>query len=289
MKSLYNSIKPNRTSIEDINNLNFEIVQSENRKLERLENLYKENTKEQQRTELEAKIKQIKAELNNYFQKILEINTTLTSNKAGITVLDNYAKYSAGLVDNSETKMNEFINKMSKKPMTEEDRLKYFQFTEKLQKEYNKREGEKNRLVLDIIAKQEKLKEYKAKVGELEKQLEEVKREVSDVKNDLLYHYHKLLAEGRDTREEGLTWLIKAIWNVGSSVTVTHLPNFLDEKLIEYLFKISQMDIQNQVIKNELENRKNVLKMMIQRNKSLRKRTFSSGQIFQTEQSVNCY
>jgi acyl-[acyl carrier protein]--UDP-N-acetylglucosamine O-acyltransferase len=72
MKSLYNRIKPNRKNIEHINNLDFEIVQFENHKLERLKNLYKEIAKEQHRTELKAKIKQI-AELNENFQKILEI------------------------------------------------------------------------------------------------------------------------------------------------------------------------------------------------------------------------
>jgi hypothetical protein len=287
MKALYMNFNP-AAIFEDIDNLGTEIVQTENRKLERLENLHKENAQEEHKKHLEIEIEETKVKMNDYLNKILEVNNTISSHKAGITVLDNYNTFSAGLIDNTETKLNEFINSTSKsrKTMNEEDRLKILHYTEKVQKQFNKRESERNRLAVEIIGLEEKRKEYKQDVKELEVKMDELKRRLDVVKNDLLYHYHKLLEHGKDTREEGLTWLIKAIWNIDSTVTVSHLPKFLDEQLIEYLFEISNMDFQNDRMNQELEQRKFALKMRIQKSKTLRKRGLSNSHIFPTESNV---
>ena len=58
------------------------------------------------------------------------------------------------------------------------------------------------------------------------------------LKNKLLTYYHKILLEGRDTRSEGLCWVIKAIWNLESEVILSYLPNFLDENSIMFLFDV---------------------------------------------------
>lgn len=39
-------------------------------------------------------------------------------------------------------------------------------------------------------------------------------------------------------RQEGLTWIIKAINGLGSKVILSSLPNFLDEGAIKYLFNV---------------------------------------------------
>jgi hypothetical protein len=39
-------------------------------------------------------------------------------------------------------------------------------------------------------------------------------------------------------RQEGLTWMIKAINKLGSKVILSSLPNFLDEASIKYLFTV---------------------------------------------------
>jgi hypothetical protein len=275
-------------SFDDINDIGNELIETENRKLERLENLHKETTQEKHKKDLEAEIDETKVHINDYLSRILEVNNTISSHKAGITVLDNYKTFSAGLIDNTETKMNEFIanSNKSRKGMTDEDRVKYLQFTEKVQKEFNKREGERNRLAFEIVELEEKRKGLKKHVKELEDKFADLKRKLDSVKSDLLYHYHKLLATGKDTREEGLTWLIKAIWNLDSTVTVSHLPKFLDEQLIEYLFKISHMDFQNERMHLELEQKKFTLKMRIQKSKTLKRRTVSNSHIFPTESNV---
>jgi hypothetical protein len=63
--------------------------------------------------------------------------------------------------------------------------------------------------------------------------------DLKNMKQVLLAHYHKLLKDGRDTRIEGIIWIIKEILLLGSNVILSHLPNFLDEKCIMYLFNVT--------------------------------------------------
>ena len=50
--------------------------------------------------------------------------------------------------------------------------------------------------------------------------------ELTAIRNELFVHYHRLLNEGKDTRNEGLSWIIKAIWNLEYNVLISYLPNF---------------------------------------------------------------
>ena len=68
--------------------------------------------------------------------------------------------------------------------------------------------------------------------------IDKLNLEEKSIKKKLLVHYHKILIEGKDTRSEGLSWVIKAIWSVGSKVILSYLPKFLDEKAIKYLFNV---------------------------------------------------
>ena len=46
------------------------------------------------------------------------------------------------------------------------------------------------------------------------KNLADLKKDLEKVRDDLIKHYHKLLFEGKDTRNEGLSWIIRAIWKL---------------------------------------------------------------------------
>ena len=81
----------------------------------------------------------------------------------------------------------------------------------------------------------------KAKREELQKIELQIKKSGEQYKNYnmiLLAHYHKILKDGIDTRSEGLVWVIKEIFALGSKVLLSYLPNFLDEKCIIFLFKV---------------------------------------------------
>lgn len=98
----------------------------------------------------------------------------------------------------------------------------------------------------EVSAKEKQIQDLQANLKSQEEEhlfikdkLTKMKEQRNEIKNILLVHYHKLLAEGRDTRKEGLIWIIKKIWALGSKVVVSYIPNFLDDKSIQYIFKVS--------------------------------------------------
>ena len=56
------------------------------------------------------------------------------------------------------------------------------------------------------------------------------------IKDKLYIHYLNILKEGNDTRDEGLSWVIAEILNLGKKVLMSYIPKYLDEKCILYLF-----------------------------------------------------
>ena len=80
--------------------------------------------------------------------------------------------------------------------------------------------------------------ELKIDIKDKEQSLNLLFHEEKQLKNNLLTHYHKLLYEGKDTRRDGLSWIIKAIWNLECEVILSYLPSFLDEESIKFLFEV---------------------------------------------------
>jgi hypothetical protein len=100
----------------------------------------------------------------------------------------------------------------------------------------DKLEDKKNKLILERNIKDKLVKELE----DSNQKYQITKDEIQQIKNTLLLHYHKLLSEGKDTRKEGLIWIIKAIWTLGCTVVLSYFPSFLDEDIICYLFKVNK-------------------------------------------------
>ena len=103
------------------------------------------------------------------------------------------------------------------------------------------------------------LKQYKEDIEQINKELKEIREELSNLKEKentsaqkLMRHYESLLYQGRDTRNDGLIWIIKSMWKLGKNVPMQYIPKFLDFHAIEFLFKLANKSI-------ELENSKNLL------------------------------
>jgi len=80
--------------------------------------------------------------------------------------------------------------------------------------------------------------EIKREQMELSGKIEVLKYQLAILREELYEHYHKLLMEGVDTRNEGLSWIIKAIWNLGKNVNMSKFPHFLDQLCIRYIFLV---------------------------------------------------
>jgi hypothetical protein len=76
-------------------------------------------------------------------------------------------------------------------------------------------------------------------------------------------HYETLLYQGEEVRNEGLIWIIKAIWNLGENVPMSFIPPFLDFQSIEFLFQYAHKSIELENVKKILNELKNKLQIKI--------------------------
>ena len=98
----------------------------------------------------------------------------------------------------------------------------------------------------------EELKNLDIDIKALNEQLSELRKKDHIIVQKLMKHYEALLFKGKDTRNEGLIWIIKAIWGLGQNVPMQFIPTFLDFKSIEFLFKLAHKSI-------ELDSKKKLL------------------------------
>ena len=251
----------------------------------RLENMYKENTLEKKRHELELKIKKIKSLINPLSKELSDTLSQIENSKIDLEILKNYKNYSLGkkfLPKGSKKNLNIFKNRRSINVNSENS------FSEK-GNIINKGKEKDKRMLKEIIkfrrqsiieekklSSMEKLKllynkknNILIKLDSCEKDLMEFKEKLNIIKNELLVHYHKLLLEGKDTRKDGLSWIIKSIWNLKSNVIMSFMPKFLDMNSISFLFlysdKLAEIEkIQKKIekINTEIKNRERKTKKL---------------------------
>jgi hypothetical protein len=104
---------------------------------------------------------------------------------------------------------------------------------------------------IDLI-KNNKL-EIRQRIHEIDNSMNLYSEKIEIIRNKLITHYHELLIEGKDTREDGLTWIILAIWNLNREVLLSYFPDYLDEHCIKFLFENSQRIVEVKKIEKELE------------------------------------
>ena len=77
-----------------------------------------------------------------------------------------------------------------------------------------------------------------------------------------------MLYDGSDVRQEGLIWIIKAIWNLGKNVPMEYFPSFLDFQAIDYLFTVAHKTLLLAKTKNEItQTKKQLQKELVERKK----------------------
>jgi hypothetical protein len=118
--------------------------------------------------------------------------------------------------------------------------------------------------------KNDKLNSLKVKLSNLNEPLQKLNQEIFDLKRQensvihkLMNHYETLLYKGEEVRNEGLIWIIKAIWNLGENVPMSFIPPFLDFHSIEFLFQYAHKSIELDNVKKILNDTKNKLQVKI--------------------------
>ena len=93
-----------------------------------------------------------------------------------------------------------------------------------------------DRFTKEIIELKERKKITWEKIDIYNEKLKKLHSIQHKIKDSLYMYYLSILKEGKDTRDEGLAWVIAEILNLGKKVLISHVPKYLDEKSILYLF-----------------------------------------------------
>ena len=195
------------------------------------EEMYRKITNlSKQKYDYDLEMKAIDFEKPNKNQEDYYIDDTKTL-KSGVKGLRNSKK--------KAKKMDEFINNTLK--------IK----EEKIKNEKKEKLEEKKKIVSEQLQIAEK------DISFIEANYKEKKKELKDKIQILCETYHKKLYEGLDVRNDGLVWIIKAIWNLGENIQMSFFPKFLDNISIDYLFDIAHKSVQcDELLKLIDENKK---------------------------------
>ncbi len=101
-----------------------------------------------------------------------------------------------------------------------------------------KRKEEAEQLKKDLEKTKAECAQRDAQLCSMGEKVEGLKTEVDILREEQSEHFHRLLALGADTRQEGLVWIVKEIWRLGRNVNLTRLPTYLDESAVEFLFSV---------------------------------------------------
>jgi hypothetical protein len=214
----------------------------------RSENIINEQKLNAIRMNYENLLQEKKQELANLLNNVCHIQQEIHSMQMDEEVIDKLAKFLP----------KDEIKKVNVKNSSEKGA--YDNMVHKI----NRRKIENAQtLKEEILEKIEEKTIKREKIESLNREIEKYSLELKMTKSKLVDHYHALLKEGRDSRGEGLIWILKEIISLGSNVKLSCMPNFLDETSILYLFKYTKLDLELRKVIEE----KTKLKMRLKKKK----------------------
>ena len=306
-----NNFDMKKKFISQINLKNLIFEKNSNEEMEhsryvgRLENMYKESTLEKKRHELELKMEKIKSLIEPLSKELSDILNQIESSKIDLEIFKNYRNYSLlnhahkkkHLRRDSRSNYSFYSNFQNSKP-NDDSFVKIGKDSEKIKSD--KFIKKKNLIIenykLNTMEKLAILNNKKnnilVKLDACERDLKEFKEKHNIIKNELLVHYHKLLLEGKDTRKDGLSWIIQAIWNLKSNIIMSFMPKFLDSDSISFLFlysdkleEISKLQKKIEIINSKIKNREKKTRNLAKLSKKIFNYTSEDKEI----ENINIY
>jgi hypothetical protein len=275
---------PTIATTKDINStldVEFGSILKNNINIKRAENLANENLKENERKELVEEIQKYKSNINDCIIKIDEIQNDIMDKEAELEFLNNFEKYT----DNQNIKKYDTLRFNRRNSRTTDVHKAMTQVQRDLDKRQRKIVHLMNSIEKYQISKsklRDEIQNYKIRIDLLSDRLKEVKYL-------LMVHYHNLLKEGREARHEGLVWIFKAIWNLDCNIIMSFIPDFLDEKAIDYFFTAAQKDVELQKMKAKIDELKGKIKSSFDNLKfNSRKTSVNKDKVFNASFFATC-
>ena len=277
----YNTLSPIKLKDKsDLNNkeiFNMEKIVSELKAkntsyLNKLNNITTEKNLEEKIKKLNNENLNFKENIDKTQKSINNLNIDISDAKSQISVINikkdklnkNYQKLISNNIFDDPTSNVVLIHKAENNEIIKANTFVY----ETKLKEY---QSEIEYIQTNIIFnKTEEISNIKSSLENILTKLNKNCDEIKSIKKKLIVHYHKILIEGTDTRSEGLSWVILAIWNIGYDVIIEYFPDYLDKYCIDYLFSIAKKKIELIDIEDNLLQLREMLKIS-------RQKAFKSG------------
>lgn len=251
---------PNNTEHNIQNHLSISTTSQRKFYQRRAENIITEDKLNNEKDKIFLQIEQDKRDINELYGSLIEVNKKIDEINIDLDVLNNYRSFT--LLDNKIS--NSIVN--YPKNGFEAKLLMQRKIEEKMSAVKEKKKDKEMQLKKYLEEKEKII----TLIEKMEKKNKITKEKYNEIRQELLIHYHTLLAEGKDTRKEGLSWIIKEIWKLKSNVILNHLPNFLDEKAIFFLFENSKNSIVLEELKKKLKKLQKKIKFLQGPQKSIK-------------------
>ena len=212
----------------------------------------------------------IKKENEKLNEHILNLVNIIEDYKLELYALDNYKnEFFKQFLKSEEQKKYEIINKLENNLYKDKNEffslqkeLKQYQ-TDKNEKFQNDLTMRKENIMENIDRTKELLNDLQEQKNNLKLEGKEIKDKINENKKNLIKLYHISLYEGLDFRYEGLSNVIRAIWNMGEDVDIKYMPSYLDKLLINFLFDHAKQYMQIINLRHQIElNQEKFLKSL---------------------------
>ena len=194
--------------------------------------------------------KNIKLEKEKLTEHIMNLINIIEDYKLELYTFNNYTnELHKQFIEKNKEKKQQIISKMSK--LNYENIDEYNLLDKELQdfdnnNKYNFHEDliqKKKNIDQNLLKAEGLLKKLLEKKTNMNEKTKELKNKIKENKINLIKLYHISLYEGLDFRYEGLSSVIRAIWNLGVEVDVNYMPRYLDQLLINFLFEHAKLII----------------------------------------------
>jgi hypothetical protein len=241
-----------------------------------IENRDREKKLEKQLREYLYNFEQYRDECQKINNKIISINQELEEKNLESNVLVTYAeefdkKFEEKLnvkqekeekeekEDNMDLVDNNNNSNDSIDPQKKKNKNQYFENMNKLYIFKQKRENKKKEIQETILIKESIKKKLVKDLMAKRELCNQAKKNLYVIRKQLINSYHLKLYEGLDFRGEGLSTIIKDIWNLGVNVNINYMPPYLDGPAIEFLFKKANQSIEISRIRQVIKDNENEL------------------------------
>ena len=108
----------------------------------------------------------------------------------------------------------------------------------------------------DITENHNIINKYETLINDKKNEIKKISNAVKNLKsqrdknvNSFIKYYNKLLSEGVDKREEGFSWILYRLLELGYDIKMCQYPEYIPKKYIEFLQKLAYLKLKKEKLK----------------------------------------